>query len=66
MLLVFILLAFIGNACSFIHSVGEEKYRILVSLLAGTFKKAERRLKREKVGIRMSEWIVKHYMVSQI
>ena len=36
-LLVCILLAFIGNACSFIHPVGEEECEILVLLLAGAF-----------------------------
>ena len=41
----FILLAFIGNACSFIHPVGEEEYEILVSLLAGTYKKAKKGIK---------------------
>ena len=59
-LLVCISLACAGNAYSFIHPVGEEEYEILVSLLAGTFKKVKKRgLKRGKVEIRMSEWIVK-------
>ena len=65
-LLVCISLAFIGNACSFIHSVGEEEYKVLVSLLAGTFKKQKKGLKRRKVGIRMGEWIVKHHIPLQI
>ena len=43
---VCILLAFIGNACSFIHPVGEEGYEIFVSLLAGTFKKAKKAIKK--------------------
>ena len=66
-LLAYILLAFIFfNACIFIHPVGEEEYEILVSLLAGTFKKAKRGLKRGKIGNKMSEWIVKHHIPSQI
>ena len=42
-LLVCISLAFVGNAYSFIHPVGEEEYEILVSLLAGTFKKVKKK-----------------------
>ena len=45
-LLVCILLAFIGNSCTFIHPVGEEEYEILDSLLAGTFIKAKKRIKK--------------------
>ena len=66
MLLVCILLAFIGNGRSFIDPVGEEEHKILVSLVAGTFKKAKKGLKRGKVGIRVSKWIVKHPIPSQI
>ena len=48
MLLVCILLAFIGNACTFIHPVGEEEYEILISLLTGTFKKIKKEIKKEE------------------
>ena len=51
-----ILLAFIGNACSFIHPVAREDYEILVSLLIGTFKKATKKgLKRLQVRFRMNK-----------
>ena len=46
-LLVCILLAFIGNACSFIHPVVEDEYEILVSLLATTFKKTKKAIEKE-------------------
>ena len=59
-------MVFIGNVCSFIHSVGEEEYEILVSLVAGTVKETKRGLKRRKVEIRMSESIVKHHIPSEI
>ena len=45
-LLVCILLVFIGNACSYVHPVGEEEHEILVSLLAGTFKKAKKGIEK--------------------
>ena len=45
-LLVCISLAFIGYACSFIHPVGEVEYEILVLLLAGTFKKVKKGIKK--------------------
>ena len=45
-LLVCILLAFISNAYSFIHLVGEDEYEILVLLLAGTLKKAKTGIKK--------------------
>ena len=45
MLLVCISLTFIGNACYFII-IGEEQNEILLSLLAGTFKKAKKGIKK--------------------
>ena len=61
MLLFCILLAFIVNTCSYIHPGGENKSKILV------FKKRQKRgLMKGKVGIRMSEWIIKHHKPSQI
>ena len=38
-----IFIGFFGNACSFIYPVAREDYKILVSLLIGTFKKATKK-----------------------
>ena len=51
-LLVCISFVFIEHVCCFIHPVGEEEYKVLVSLASGTFKKAtNERTNAEKAAV---------------